>query len=239
MNGTIINVSAIILFGAFALISGKEFTEAFQLRLKKFTGFLCLALGLVMMCFGFDWGDGIVTMLIQFGIFYASALLGILIGSIMRIEKVMAKFTQKAQKMYSESKQGNLSNGFQVCTILFCVGPMAIVGAIVDGATHNYFILVIKALLDGVSVMAFARFFGYGAIISALPVGVMQGTIAMFIMAFARPHLSDLMKDSINLTGGFLVISMSLIILGARKVPIANYIPALIIAPLLTKWWLE
>ena len=97
---------------------------------------------------------------------------------------------------------------------------------------------MIKSVLDGVSVMSFARFYGYGAVVAAIPVGVMQGTIALLSMAFFRDHLTDLMKSSVNMSGGFLVISMALVILGARKIPIANYLPSLFIAPLLTWWWL-
>lgn len=247
MNGTIINVSLIFVLGVIALITQREFTETFQQNLRKFTGALALFLGLVMMFFGFSWSEGFVMLLKQFGIFYLSAILGILLGSILRIEKGMAVITQKAHGMFtrsvssenpSQNTKQNFSEGFQVCTILFCIGPMAIVGAVMDGVTGNFFVLLIKGIMDGISVMAFVRYYGYGAIVSAIPVGVLQGTIALLLMSFVKMNLSELMVDSLNLTGGFLVISMSLVILGAKKVPIANYLPSIIVAPLLTHFFL-
>lgn len=247
MNGTIINVSAIFLFGLLAILTKRELSEGIQEKLRKVLGCLTLLLGLVMMYNGFSWSDGIIMLLKQFGIFYLSALLGILVGTTIRIEKFMASLTTKAHAMFSQSMdnetsmsaaRGNSAEGFKICTILFCIGPIAILGAVLDGATGNLFLLVIKSVLDGVSVMSFARFYGYGAVVAAIPVGVMQGTIALLCMAFFRDHLTDLMKSSVNMSGGFLVISMALVILGARKIPIANYLPSLFIAPLLTWWWL-
>ncbi len=248
MNGTIINVSLIFVFGVISLLTHREFTESFQEKLRKVTGALALFLGLVMMFHGFTWSDGIMMLLKQFGIFYLSALLGIFIGGLLRIEKGMAAITRKAHQMFSKSissekpdgfQSNKFSEGFQVCTVLFCIGPMAIVGAIMDATTGNFFVLLIKGIMDGISVMAFVRYYGYGAIVSAFPVGVFQGTIALVLMAYVKLNLSELMVDSLHLMGGFLVISMSLVILGAKKVPIANYLPAIIISPLLTYFLLN
>ena len=242
MIGTIINTLSILLGGGLSLMLRREFSEAFQLKLRKFIGVVTLFIGLKMMIDGIDWGGGFMLWLKQFGIFYGAALLGILIGTIIRIEKGMSALTLKAQKMFSgesgSEKSRKAADGFITCTILFCVGPMTILGPFQDGLENNFSLLLVKSVLDGVSTMAFARIYGWGVLLAAVPVLAIQGTIAMLAIVFGRGWMNDLMLDSVSLVGGFMVISMSLVIFGARKIPIANYLPSIFVAPLLTRWLL-
>lgn len=241
--GTLINVVAILTGGSFSLLLGRDFSEAFQQKLRRFIGVITLFIGLKMMFDGIEWGGGIWMWLKQLGIFYLSAMLGILVGTVLRIEKGMAALTARAQKLFAgageSSRARRASDGFTTCTILFCVGPMTILGPFQDGLENDFSLLLVKSVLDGVSTMAFARIYGWGVLLSAVPVGTIQGTIALLAMAFGRDWMNETMLYSVSLVGGFLIISMSLVILGARKIPIANYLPSILIAPLLTRWWLS
>lgn len=244
MIGTWINFSAILFGGGLSLLFRSSLSDSLQLKLRKALGILTLLIGLKMMFDGFDWGSGAGMWLKQFGIFYLSAMLGILLGTLMRIEKGMAALTSQAQKLFSKQDQGGessrrIADGFMSCTILFCVGPMTIVGPFQDGLDNNFSLLLVKSVLDGVSAMVFGRIYGWGVLLSAFPVLAIQGTISLLAIAFGREWMNEMMLDSVSLVGGFLVLSMSLVIFGARRIPIANYLPALILAPVFTRWWLS
>ncbi len=113
---------------------------------------------------------------------------------------------------------------------------MAILGAIQDGVSGEYKTLAIKAALDGLAAMAFASTFGWGVLLSVIPVVAYQGTITLCAKLIS-PHLTPAMIDSLNATGGLLILCLPLVILDVRRVPLADYLPSLAVAPLLTRWW--
>jgi uncharacterized membrane protein YqgA involved in biofilm formation len=114
---------------------------------------------------------------------------------------------------------------------------MASLGSIQDGLDGQWQTLGVKAVMDGLATMAFVGTFGWGAILSVVPVVAYQGTITLAAKLVA-PHLQNqAMMDSINATGGLLVFCVALIILELKKVELADYLPSLIYAPLLTWWW--
>jgi uncharacterized membrane protein YqgA involved in biofilm formation len=178
----------------------------------------------------------------QFIIMMLSLILGNMIGKGLRIQKSLNRLGQYAKKKFSnagseEAATGRFNEGFVTCTILFCVGPMAILGALQDGLTGSIKTLAIKAVMDGMATMAFSKTFGWGVILSALPVFAYQGTITL-LATFLAPLLQDQgLLGSVSVTGGLLVFMISLIILNVRPVPLADYLPSLAVAPLLTWLW--
>ena len=140
-----------------------------------------------------------------------------------------------AAKNEPESSR-HFSEGFITCTILFCVGPMAVLGAVHDGLTHYWQILGLKALIDGLAAMAFVTTFGWGVILSVIPVVAYQGTISLTAQYLAPFLDNHMLLSSVNATGGLLVFCIALIILELKKIELADYLPSLAYAPLLT--WL-
>ena len=132
------------------------------------------------------------------------------------------------------------SEGFITCTILFCVGPMAILGAIQDGLDGQWQTLGAKALIDGLATMAFVGMFGWGSILAVIPVVAYQGSITLAAKLLA-PVLQDPanapLLASINATGGLLVFCIAMIILEIKKFELADYLPSLAFAPLITWLW--
>ena len=123
------------------------------------------------------------------------------------------------------------------CTVLFCVAPLALVGAVQDGLLGQWQALGIKALMDGLATMAFARTFGWGSILAAVPVVSFQGTITLTARLVAPFLTAHLLVDSVNAVAGMLVFIVSLIILELKKVELGDYLPSLAVAPLLTWLW--
>ena len=120
---------------------------------------------------------------------------------------------------------------------MLCAAPLGIVGAVQDGLSGFYYALAIKAVMDGLAVMGFVAMFGWGTVLSSVPVLVFQGTISLVCARFLQPVLGAALIDSINATGGLLVFSVALIIFEVRKIEVTDYLPSLVVAPLLT-WWL-
>ena len=123
---------------------------------------------------------------------------------------------------------------------LFCAAPLGILGATQEGLTLSQYIypLAIKGVMDGLASMGFVSLFGPGVLLSALPVLALQGTLSLIIARVFEPILNlHNLLNSVNAVGGLLVFSVALVILGLKRIELADYLPSLIIAPLLTLWW--
>ncbi|NBW86727.1 MAG: DUF554 domain-containing protein [Planctomycetia bacterium] len=176
----------------------------------------------------------------QLGIGLLALVLGNVVGTLLRLQDGLNRLGQYAKERIAgaSATDGNrFSEGFVTCTLLFCVGPMAILGAIEDGTNGNYRLLAIKAALDGLAAMGFAATFGPGVLLAALPVLAYQGTLTLAANALAT-HLNEpALISSIRVAGGLVVLCIAVVILELRKVPLANYLPSLVLAPLFTHWW--
>jgi uncharacterized membrane protein YqgA involved in biofilm formation len=167
-------------------------------------------------------------------------MLGNLVGKLLRIQKGVNWLGQYAAKRLGNAdpaKPNRISEGFIAATLLFCVGPMAILGALQDGMDGRWQTLGVKALMDGLATMALVSTMGWGVMLAALPVVAYQGTITLSAKWIGPWLQQNSLMDSVNAVGGMLVFCLALIILEVRKVQVADYLPALAIAPLLTWWW--
>jgi uncharacterized membrane protein YqgA involved in biofilm formation len=238
--GTILNVAAIILGGLTGLIVKKQPSPPTQ-------SFFKVALGVGTVFFGLrlTWlsmGGSAGHVLKQLGIVLLSLSLGNLAGKLLRLQKMSNRIGQFTRdRMMAATKPENpdrFSDGFIVCALLFCAAPLGILGSIHNGLQPDYFWpLAIKALMDGLATMSFAAMFGWGVILSAVPVLVFQGTITLVCARSLAPFLqAHGLTDSANATGGLLIFCVALLIFEVRKVPVTDYLPSLIFAPLLT--WL-
>lgn len=234
MVGTWVNVAAIVAGGLIGLSVRKELPRRQQMFLKTLLGVLALYIGFRMVWQSVDGTVGRV--ILQVLVALLALVLGNLVGKLAGIQKQVNALGRYASERYQRarsSKRPDLSEGFVTCTILFCVGPLAILGAIQDGLQNDPRTLLMKALLDGLSALAFVKVFGPGVVLSALPVLAYQGTLTL-LARWLRPVVDHPgMLDGIGATGGLLVAMTSLLILDVRKVPLADYLPALVFAPVL------
>jgi uncharacterized membrane protein YqgA involved in biofilm formation len=122
--------------------------------------------------------------------------------------------------------------GFVSATLLFCVGAMAIVGSLQDGLTHNYDILLVKSMLDGIFAMIFAASMGVGVLFSALPLLIYQGSISLGA-GYIKPLLTDPMLNNITALGGVLITGIGINTLGLKRIKVANLLPGLFLVPVL------
>jgi hypothetical protein len=132
-----------------------------------------------------------------------------------------------------EGKKNRFVEGFVDASLIYCVGPMAILGALSDGTGNGIETLALKASLDGVSAIAFAAALGWGVAASALPVGIWQGLLTILAVVLGT-FMSSAVIASITATGGILMLGIGLRVLNIRQVNVGNLLPALVVAPLIT-----
>lgn len=126
--------------------------------------------------------------------------------------------------------------GFVVTSLIVCVGPLAILGALQDGLTDGFELLAVKSMLDGFAALAFASVLGIGVAFSALPLLVLQGGITLGASAL-QDVLSAPMLAGLTATGGFLVMAIGIRLLELRPIRVANLLPSLVLAPLVIGLW--
>lgn len=187
-------------------------------------------LGLVTLVLGIDnalqWRD--TNPIIVIG----AVLLGGLVGEALGIERWLGRLGDHAQAKFSRGRHSRVSEGFVTASLLFCVGPLTVVGSIQDGLTGDYSTLASKALLDGFAAIAFASTLGWGVGLAAITVLLVQGGITLgahlfeHILAEGSEALAALVS-----AGGILIIGISLKLLALKDVKVGNFLPALVFAP--------
>jgi uncharacterized membrane protein YqgA involved in biofilm formation len=238
VTGTILNAAAILIGGTIGLTVAKDLSSANQMRLKIAMGVFTIWVGLATTWSSVNGSFG--QILRQLAIVMLALVLGNLTGKLLRLQKALNRLGQYARDRFAQAgstDRNRVGDGFVTCSLLFCVGPMAVLGALQDGLTGNFRTLAIKSLMDGLATMAFAKTFGWGVLLSSIPLVAYQGTLTLGA-ASLEPFLRDqALVDSISATGGLLICSIALIILEMKKVPLADYLPSLVFAPLLAWMW--
>lgn len=238
MVGTILNAAAILIGGIIGLWVKTDISSARQHLLKKLLGVMTVYVGLSMVWAGLN--GSLRQIIRQLIVVIVALMLGKLTGHWLRLQRTMNRWGQYARRLFDQAKserKPNASDGFITCSLLFCLGPLAILGSLQDGLLGSPRTLVIKSVMDGLAAMAFARNFGWGVLLSAIPVFTYQGTLTL-IARLLEPYLEGKsLVDPIEATVGLLVFSVALVILGLKRVELADYLPSLVYAPLLALAW--
>lgn len=228
--GTIINALAIIC-GALLGSVFSRISDGIRTTVMQGIGIAVGLLGLTM-----------ALKTENFLVLIFSIVLGGVIGELMRIDHWLNELGQWLERKIGGKAKGNIANGFVTATLVYCVGAMAILGAMDSGLRQNHDILYTKSLLDGFSAIIFTSTLGIGVMFSAIPVFLYQGVIAVastFISLLLSKEMLDAIISEITAVGGILIIGIGINILEVKKVNVANLLPAIIIAalmvPFLTK----
>ncbi len=220
MTGTIINASVIVLAGLVGLFFRRGIPENISRTMQDGLGLLILAIGIQ---FAFK-----AESLAVVGV---SLAIGAVLGEWQQWEGRLETLGRKLEKVFGGG-DSQFVKGFVSSTLLFCVGAMAIVGSLQDGLTHNYEILLVKSMLDGIFAMIFAASMGVGVLFSALPVLIYQGAISLGA-GYIKPLLTDPMLNNITALGGVLIAGIGFNALGITRIKVANLLPGLFLVPLL------
>ena len=156
-----------------------------------------------------------------------SLVLGAVAGEALDIETRLNSFGAWCQNRFSGGGDGQFVQGFVTASLLFCVGAMAIVGALEDGLNGDPSILIAKAVLDGVSSVIFAASLGRGVYLSILPLAVYQGGITL-LARFIRPWLTDALISQVSCIGSVLIFAIGFNLMFDKKVKVGNLLPAVL-----------
>jgi uncharacterized protein len=158
-----------------------------------------------------------------------SVIVGGIIGELLRIERGLERLGDALKARFAKG-QARFTEGFVIASLLFCVGPLTILGSIEDGLTGHYRLLAIKSLLDGFSSIAFASALGWGVGFSAIVILLYQGALTLSA-SWASGVFSDAMIAALTAAGGVLILGIGLRLLELREIRVANLLPSLVLAP--------
>ena len=227
MTGTFINVGAILAGTLLGVLAGARLTEGIQQRVLAGLGMVTLVLGVDN---ALAWRDAPERLILC--VMFA-VLLGGIAGELLRIEERLQRLGDRLQDRFARGDGGSrFSEGFFTASLLFCVGPLAVLGAINDGLRGDTELLVTKSLLDGFASIALAAALGVGVGLAALSVLVLQGGISLGAGLF-EDVLTGEPLAALTSAGGVLIIGIALRLLEIRDVKVGNYLPALFFAPLI------
>lgn len=226
MTGTLINVATVLLGTLVGSLLGSRLPQRLQDRVLAGLGLVTMVIGIEL---ALTWRDT-NTLFVLGGV-----LLGGVVGEGLRIEDRLAGLGDRLQSASSRGDTGatsTVSEAFFTASLLFCVGPLTVVGAIQDGLTGDYEALATKAVLDGFAAVAIAASLGPGVAFAAVSVLVVQGGISLSAGLF-----EDILYEgsealaALSSAGGVLIIAIGLKLLSITDVKVGNFLPALLFAP--------
>lgn len=236
--GTILNVVAIVVGAMIGVLIGNRLPEKMSRLLTDAMGLVVLVIGAMnLMAL---WDSEFIAAVTAAGtllVVLASLIVGGITGSLLQIEERLEKFgswlQRKTSKESADQSREKFIEGFVNASLLFTIGPMAVLGALSDGLGQGIETLALKSTLDGFTAVAFAAALGWGVAFSAIPVGVWQGvlTVAAALLGALMPAA---VVASITATGGILLLATGLRVLQIRMISVASLLPALVAAPLIT-----
>ena len=231
--GTLINVVAILIGSSIGILAGARITKKSQSLITDVLG-LITALGAASALSPL-WSPTFEAALPKSSallVILASMLIGGLIGSALSLETRLDAFGENLRKRFKASQESPFVEGFVTASLLFVIGPLAILGSVSDGMSQGIDQLILKSSLDFFAAMAFASTLGWGVAASAIPVAIYQGFWTIIGLA-AGSVLSQYQIDAMTICGGLMLLGISLRLLDIKRIPVANLLPALVIAPAL------
>lgn len=220
MKGTILNVFTVIFGSLAGKLLGAKLPERFRQIIFSSLGLVTIAIGLSLLLKT----TNILLVL-------ASLLFGGLLGEWINIDAALERFSNWIEKKI-RVKESTFSEGFITASLVFCVGPMTILGSFQDGLKGDFSLLAIKSMLDGFAALAFASTLGWGVAFSSLTVFFYQGFLTLGA-SFFKAILTNNMINEMTATGGLLIFAIGLKLLEIKEIRVANLLPAIFISPFL------
>jgi uncharacterized membrane protein YqgA involved in biofilm formation len=219
-TGTAINVVAVLVGGGIGTLVGARLSGEIRETAMHAIGLVTLLVG-ISSFLGYD--NPLVPLV--------SVVAGLVVGELLSIEAGLRRLGDDLEKRFSRG-ESQVSRAFVTTSLLFCVGPLTVIGSLEDGLTGDYGLLALKSTLDFIAALTFASVLGWGVLLSAGTVLVVQGSLTLGAN-FLDAVVTDSMISATTATGGILIFGLGLGLLELKEVRVANMLPALLFAPLL------
>lgn len=223
--GVLTNIVAVIVGTTIGAVARSRFPERIRETVMGSLGLLAAAVGVRE-----------ILPTSEFPLVLGAVLLGAVIGELLRIEGGLEALGGRLQRRFAgEGGDSRFAEGFIIASLVFCVGPLTIIGSIEDGLGDPE-LLFVKSGLDGFASIAFAAVYGWGVGLSIIAIAVIQGGLAL-AAGTLDGVLTDPMLDALGAAGGILLLGISLRLLDLKQIRVANLLPAVVLAPLFVWWW--
>ena len=222
LSGTLLNAATVLAGGLLGTFLGDRLPERLRENLVRGVGLFTLVMGVK---FALETGNLLYLL--------GSIVLGGLLGTQAGIERRLNELGDALQRRFGRG-EGTIAEGFVTATIVFCVGPLTFLGSIQNGLSGDATLLTIKRVLDGFTAIARAAALGGGVLLTVAVILVYQGGLAAGAAAFSgllsAPQLTEM-----NAVGGLLILGVGLKLLRIRDVSVADFLPAILVAPMLVQ----
>jgi uncharacterized membrane protein YqgA involved in biofilm formation len=218
--GTIINTFAVLVGAGIGTLVGARLPEGMRQTAMHAIGLVTVLVG-IQSFLRFD--NPLVPLV--------GVILGLVVGELLGIDGRLKRFGDALERRFSKGGSP-VSRAFVTTSLLFCVGPLTFLGSLQDGISGDYRLLALKSALDFVASLSFASVLGWGVLLSAGSVLVVQGALTLAGAVFGS-FMGSPMILAMTSTGGVLLVGLGLGLLELKEVRVANMLPALIVAPLL------
>ena len=222
LSGTLLNAATVLVGGLLGTVLGDRLSERIREQVVRGVGLFTLAMGVR---FALD----TTSLLYVLG----SILLGGILGSLAGIDRRLNALGDALERRFAHpDRPSTVSEAFVTASIVFCVGPLTFLGSIQNGLSGDASLLTIKSVLDGVTAIALAATLGWGVLLSIAVILLYQGGLALGASTLAG-LLSELQLREMSAVGGLLILGVGLKLLSIRDVKVADFLPAILVAPLL------
>jgi uncharacterized protein len=218
--GTAINVLAVLAGGGIGTLAGARLPQGMRSTAMQAIGIVTLLVGVSH----FLEVDNVLVPLI-------SVILGLAVGELLGLDALLRRLGDFLEKRFSKG-ESPVSRAFVTTSLLFCVGPLTVIGSLQDGLNGDYSLLALKSALDFIAALAFASVLGWGVLLSAGTVLAVQGSLTLGA-ASLDAVITGPMITATTATGGVLIFGLGLGLLDLKEIKVATMLPALLVAPLL------
>lgn len=230
--GTIVNVVAIVAGSLVGVAVGSRLSARTSSTVTDVLGLVTVVIGALSLQ---PLPGGPLVAAVPGGAALLVVLLGLLAGAVtgsaLRLEDRMEHLGEWTRRRLGAGEESPFVEGFVSASLLFCVGPLAILGSFSDGLGRGAQQLYVKAALDGFASIAFASTLGIGVMAAALPLAAYQGTLTL-VGYLAGGVLPSAQVEALSVAGGIILLGLGLRLLGLRPVRVADLLPGLVFAPL-------
>ncbi|MEL4357957.1 MULTISPECIES: DUF554 domain-containing protein [unclassified Luteococcus] len=236
--GTAVNVLLIVLGSLAGLALGGRLSQRTAATITDVLSLVVLVIGalsvrpLLQPTLNEAVGNGAALVVILLAL-----VVGALIGSVLRLEERMDDLGRWIRGRVGAEGDHRFVDGFVTATLVFCVGPLSILGALSDGLGRGSEQLLVKAVLDGFASVAFASSLGVGVMLSAVAVALYQGTLTI-VGALLGDVLPPAQIDALTVAGGVILMALAVRLMGLKPLRVADMLPALVCAPLFV-WFVQ
>jgi uncharacterized protein len=221
LSGTLLNAATVLVGGLLGTVLGDRLPERLRENVVRGVGLFTLAMGVK---FAIDTSNLLYVL--------GAMLLGGIIGSLVGVDARLNQLGEALQRRFARGGTNTVAEAFVTASIVFCVGPLTFLGSIQNGLSGDASLLSVKSVLDGFTAIALAATLGWGVLLTIPLILIYQGGLALGASFFAG-LLSELQLREMSAVGGLLIIGVGLKLLSIRDVKVADYLPAILVAPLL------